>query len=113
MRSAFILAHLPQTPTPDVDYFSFAVKSGENIFVSCASAKYGSGLEGLKAEVLDSGGTVLAGGSATETFATGVIIQNLTPGAVGTYTVKLSTTGQDANVTGDWVRCGFHAGHSQ
>jgi hypothetical protein len=105
IRSAFVLATLPGGT--DVDYFSFTTNAGEAITIACGAASSGSGLVGLRAEIRDSTDTLVLG--ADEDPLDGIVVS--TPGAVaaGTYYMRLSATGQDAEVTSDFARCGAHA----
>ncbi len=104
-RSGFVLAHLDAAD--DVDYFSFDVAAGETLSVACGSAEGGSGVEGLTVSVRDGDDASVA--SMTETAPDGVFIEDAGVTEAGTYYLRLSKTGQDAEVTGDWVRCGVHA----
>jgi hypothetical protein len=101
---AFILATLSAT---DTDVFSFSPPAGVEMNVFCGSASSGSGLMGLRAELLGPDGTTVLG-SATETATEGAAIQMVavTMGGMPHY-VRLTATGQSAEVTGDWARCGL------
>lgn len=103
-NSGFLLAHL--TDVADVDHFSFAATADIQITVVCGSAENGSGVMGLEVQLLAPDGTT-AIATMTE-GATGLLIDSATPMGAGTHYVRLSKTGQSAEVTGDWVRCGVH-----
>jgi len=102
VRRGFILATLGDG---DTDHFSFELMDGEQINVFCGSATAGSGVQGLSATVLMADGTEVSGASGTETATDGIAIEEVTA-AAGTYVLRLTKTGQDAEVTGNWVRCG-------
>jgi len=102
VRRGFILARLGDG---DTDHFSFELMDGEQINVFCGSATAGSGVQGLTATVLMADGTEVGGATGTETAAEAIRITEVTA-AAGTYVLRLTKTGQDAEVTGDWVRCG-------
>jgi hypothetical protein len=97
-HAGYILSHLP---AGDVDMFSFSVAAGAMVNLYCGSLQEGSGVQGMKAELVNSGGTTVASG--VEDPMNGATVM-ATP-AAGTYYLKLSKTGQDPVVTGDWVRC--------
>lgn len=103
-RSGFLLAQLGDS---DTDYFSIDVIEGEHANVYCASRSAGSGVVDLTVTLMDStGATDLAHG--TETATEGAFIEDFALSAAGTYLVRLTKASQDAEVTGDWVRCGIH-----
>jgi hypothetical protein len=98
----FILATLPAS---DVDFFSFDVPAGRQIGVFCGAQSSGSGLRGLQVQLLGTDGTTVLG-MGTETATQGAAITRVTPTAPGTHYVRLTASAQDAEVAGDWVRCG-------
>lgn len=98
----FILAHLSAT---DVDMFSFDVPAGRQMNVFCGSASSGSGLQGLRVELLGEAGTTMLG-MGTETATEGASVTMVTVAAPGTHYIRISATGQDATVTGNFARCG-------
>ena len=100
----FILAQLSED---DVDYFSFDLAQGNNITVACGSASSGSGVQGLRAEIRDEDDQVIEGANETDE---GLYIRNVQGQAAGTYYLRLTATGFDAEVTGRYVRCGVHTG---
>ncbi len=101
-RRGFVLARVGDG---DTDHFSFDVMGTEQINVFCGSATAGSGVQGLTATVLDSTGAPVPMGAATETASVAIAIRELAV-SPGTYLLRLTKTGQDAAVTGTWVRCG-------
>jgi hypothetical protein len=104
-QQGFILAHL--STNTDVDYFSFPVVAGAlHLTIACGSAREGSGVQGLKFDFRNASDGVLA--SKTETLAADAVIQGVSAPAAGTFYLRLSKTGQDPTVTGDWIRCGVH-----
>ena len=105
LRRGFVLATLGDA---DTDFYSFDVMTGEAVSVFCGSRSSGSGVVGLQAAVLDSTGTTTVS-MGTETEIAGASIRDAaaTP---GTYVLRLTKTSQDAEVTGNWVRCGIAVG---
>ena len=103
-RSGFLLTHL-SSPT-DVDYYSFTVMGTEQVTLVCGSGSEGAGVTGLLAEIVDASDTVIA--METEMPPDGIALEDVMVSAEGTYYLKLTKTGQDAEVTGDFVRCGVH-----
>lgn len=101
-KVAYILAWLPVGDL--ADYFSFSVAAGEKVSVYCGSQSAGSGIMGLKAEVVNASDVTLA--QETESATQGIAIRDVSVGGAGTYYVKLTKAGQDAAVTGNWIRCG-------
>jgi hypothetical protein len=105
LRAGFILTELD--PIADQDHYNVMVQANETLTVACASASVGSGVEGLSVAVLDDMEAELA--SATEDPAEGLFIEDGGAVEAGTYTLRFSKTGQSADVTGTWVRCGVRA----
>jgi hypothetical protein len=107
-RNAFILTQL--TDTTDVDMFSFVVDAGEQVGIACGAETSGSGVRGLHIELQSATGTVIAMDDET-IVDEGALITPSTTTAVGegTFYARLSKTGQDAEVTSTWVRCGIRA----
>jgi hypothetical protein len=106
ISNGFILAELPDA---DVDHFSFAVEAGDVVSAFCGSRTAGSGVIDLTATITDVTG-VTELGSDTETATEAVAIEELDVGGAGTYLLRLEKDSQDAEVTGDWVRCGVAVG---
>ena len=104
--AGYVLARLG---ADDTDHFSFEVAAGDVVSVFCGSRPSGSGVQGLTATVLSADGLTTVG-TSTETATTGVEIEEATVAAAGTYVLRLTKTGQDPAVTGDWVRCGVVVG---
>ena len=102
----FVLSRL--SAPGDVDYYSFDTTAGQVIGVVCRSARGGSGVTGLTVSLRDGADAELA--MDVETATDNAVIMDYAPSAAGTFYLRLSKTGQDATVTGDWVRCGVHTG---
>ena len=102
-RADFILAHVPDG---DVDYFKVSPAANETLTVVCGSRTLGSGVQGLSVTLLDDLGATLATATETETEALRLEDQVVTSTSV---VVRLSKTGQAADVSGDYVRCGLFA----
>jgi hypothetical protein len=107
LNRAFVLAQLGED---DVDYYSFAVADGEVISVGCGSRSSGSGVMGLRAEIRDDSDAVI--GMALEAPPDGLFIDGsmTSPPGAGTYYLRLTKTGQDAEVASTYVRCGVATG---
>lgn len=96
----FVLATMG---TADVDHFAFSALES-SISVSCGSRSSGSGVLGLTVALLDAAdGSVLA--TQTETETANAFINAFAADA-GDFILRLTITGQDPEVTGNWVRCG-------
>ena len=104
----YVLAHLPDG---DVDYFSIPVTAGDQFKVNCGSTVIGSGVQGLTVSVRDASDTELH--TCTENFTDqgcklGVASgSTITVPTTGTYYMRLSKTGQVADVASNYVRCVF------
>ena len=103
-ENGFVLAQLAEG---DVDYYGFDVMAGRTLSIACGSRNSGSGVLDLTAELRDESDAVLAmdGETATENA---FIDAFAVPGA-GRYYLRISSSGQDPEVTGAWVRCGVTA----
>ena len=106
VKTGFIKAELLDG---DTNHYSIAVEAGEVVSVFCGSRTAGSGVIDLMAELTDSTGTTVID-SATETATEAVAIEEADVGGAGTFLLRLTKGGQDAEVTGDWVRCGVAVG---
>lgn len=102
-RAAFVLARLPDG---DVDYFSVVPAANETITVACGSRTAGSGVQGLTVQLQDAQGAEIA--SATEPADALALITDATVTSSVVF-IKLSKTGQDADLSADFVRCGIVA----
>lgn len=101
LRRGTILAEVPAL---DRDYFAFETMEGDWIDVICEGQSAGSGVRGLKAEILDAADAVL--GEATEAIATGLSIASVQAGEPGTHYLRVSSeTPDDADAAPAWVRC--------
>jgi hypothetical protein len=103
MGSFFVLAHLPDG---DVDYFRFQATAGQMLSVACTAHSSGSGVTGFRAEVRGPTDVPLSG--VTEPSAQTLSIGPLTVATSDTHYLRLSKTGQEAGINGDWARCGVH-----
>jgi len=104
-RSAFLLANL--ISDEDVDHFSLAPMAGEQLTAVCGSASSGSGVRGLTLSIHNAAGTMLT--SASESATESALVRDFAvPAGSSSLIVRLSKTSQDAEVTSDFVRCGFH-----
>ena len=101
LRRGTILAEVPAL---DRDYFAFETMAGDIVDVICEGESAGSGVRGLKAEILDAADTVL--GEATEVLTTGLSLAGVDAGEPGTHYLRLSSeTPEDADAAAAWVRC--------
>ena len=76
--------------------------------VVCGSRENGSGVQGARIEIRDEVDSFVAG--ADEDESDGIVLGTDAidiPGAGGTFFVRVSATGQDEDVSGNWVRCGI------
>jgi hypothetical protein len=94
----------------DIDYFSFYARSTDTITLTCQGARSGSGLQGLTVSVRDPTDAEITGGHAVETAAADLTLSGLTKPRAGMYYLRLTATGQDPTVTGDWAHCGLQLG---
>lgn len=102
-RRAFVLANLGMG---DVDYYSFDVMAMEQVTIACGAENSGSGVRGLSVELRDSADAVVAMASEMGGMNAFIEDQMVTPGM---HYLRLTKTGQDPEVTGDFVRCGVFA----
>lgn len=100
VRAAYILARLPEG---DVDYFSFDVLEMEKVDLVCAARFVGSGTRDLQVEVRDGSDSVIA--TVTEPADGTAFLEAVTVTSTGTHYLRLAPGAQDAEVTGDFVRC--------
>ncbi|MCC6872879.1 MAG: PPC domain-containing protein [Sandaracinaceae bacterium] len=110
VRRGYVLARLTDG---DVDHFAVDLMAGDEILVVCGSRTSGSGVTGLSLRLTNADGTMEIG-TDTETDTEAAVIGGdamnpLTVATGGTYVFRIQKTGQDAEVTGDWVRCGVAA----
>jgi hypothetical protein len=101
---------LDRLPHDDVDYFRFEPVKGEHVTVVCEAESVGSGVRGLRVEVLDPSNQSLAVG--TEDSTTDLLIESLPIDLTGTHYLRLSSEtpapndGQtSADVIEPWARC--------
>ncbi|MFO0548272.1 MAG: pre-peptidase C-terminal domain-containing protein [Polyangiaceae bacterium] len=90
----------------DVDHFLLDVLDAK-ISITCAGARMGSGLQNLKATVLNASNSMVIG-SASESISTDLLLQDAAVNGATQVVVKLEKSGQDATNTGTAYRCGFH-----
>jgi len=94
----------------DTDFYSLEVTdASEVVSIFCGSRTAGSGVVDLQAALTDSTGTTVIE-MATETATDGIAIQEASVSAAGTYLLRLTKGSQDAEVTGNWARCGVVVG---
>jgi hypothetical protein len=110
--SFFVMSHLPTLA--DVDYYKVDVAASTTLAVACGAARNGSGVQGLTVSIRDTSDIELRSG--VETSAEDLLVGGGTSSAnplnittAGTYYVKLTKTGQAADVTASWIRCGIHS----
>jgi len=100
----FVLAQLSEG---DVDYYSFDLAEGKAMTVACGSESSGSGVRGFRVELRNADDEVISG---TDENDEGAYIQQIAGQSAGTYYIRLSATGVDADVTSRFARCGVHTG---
>jgi hypothetical protein len=103
-RHGFLLFRL--TSTTDIDYASFSASPGDEVTIACTGARSGSGVVGLSVELRGPTDTVIT--SKTESLTEDLSIAGETLVASGSHYLRVAKTGQVAEVTGDFVRCGIH-----
>jgi hypothetical protein len=111
-NSTFVLGNID--PAGDVDYFAFDVVAGETLNLACGAARSGSGLVGARFAIHSAADAELQ--AETESPESDVIWSSypgasmapLTISANATYYLRVSATGQDADVLGKYYRCGIH-----
>lgn len=91
-------------PPGDVDYLGFDMTESGTVHAYCGAHGEGSGVLGLHVEVRDNADAVLA--EADESIGP---IRDLALPGPGRYWVRLSATGQDPEIVGNYVRCGLSA----
>jgi hypothetical protein len=100
----------------DVDWWKFPVHANDNISVACGAARSGSGLVGATFAAYSNETTQVQTETETEdadvywTDATTPLASKpgLTVAADGVYYFKVSATGQKADVSSNFYRCGIH-----
>ncbi|MCO4745120.1 MAG: pre-peptidase C-terminal domain-containing protein [Proteobacteria bacterium] len=98
----------------DVDWYSVdastaaGVTTGMTVSVACSSATMGSGVEGLRAELLDSNASTVLG-SATESADQQSFFGDVAlPSSPTQLFLRVSATGQSQTVAGTHYQCGVH-----
>jgi hypothetical protein len=104
-RGYFVLAHVGAT---DVDYFGFSVNAGEEISVSCGAARSGSGIRWLQASLRNASDAALTGATATDSLSQELRLADVATTGAGTYYLRLQSSGQAADVVGDFARCAVY-----
>lgn len=96
----------------DTDHFSIAIPSGlteKKISVACGAERLGSGVTGLKAELLNPADSNAVVGSAVESASKSLLIDALAlPQGAPKLVVKITGAGQAADVSSSFYRCGVH-----
>jgi hypothetical protein len=95
----------------DVDHFSLAVPAtdADQISVACGAQRSGSGLRGLKVELLDDTGAAISGATQTETADKDLLIEDIVvPTGKTKLIVKLTATSQATDTSSTFYRCGAH-----
>lgn len=103
--AAFLLSRLDGAD--DIDYWRVTVDAGDGLQVVCGSRENGSGLQNMRIEVRDDADGFVAG--ADEREASGIVLDAEAigiPAAGGDFYLRFSATGQDEDVSGNWIRCG-------
>jgi hypothetical protein len=99
------------TPT-DTDHFSVAIPSGlteKKISIACGAERLGSGVTGLKAELLNPADANAVVASATESATKNLLIDAVAlPQGASKLLVKVTGAAQTADVSSSFYRCGIH-----
>jgi hypothetical protein len=113
LGSGYVLGYID--PDGDVDYFMFNADTDNILRLACGASRSGSGLEGATFAIHDSSDNEIQaeteGDSADVYWASDNDFASmdsvaLTPGE--DYYLRVSATGQDANVSSNYYRCGLH-----
>jgi hypothetical protein len=104
-RGYYVLAHVSSA---DVDYFSFSVLTGEAVSVSCGAARSGSGIRWLQASLRNTSDAALTGATVTDSLSQELRLSNVATGGAGTFYLRLQSSGQAADVVGDFARCAVY-----
>jgi hypothetical protein len=89
--------------------FDVPMAMKDTISVACGGQRSGSGVRGLKAELLNEAEAAIPGGSSTETATDDLLIQNVAVPAGDTLLhLRVSAASQATDVTSDFYRCGIH-----
>jgi hypothetical protein len=100
--SGFITAELD---VGDVDYFSFAVASGQHVSIECGAESVGSGVRDLEIELRDDADATVD--QADEQPAASAVVEaDIDENA--TYALRLAAGTPSAAVISRFVRCGVH-----
>ena len=90
----------------DVDYYSVAVPAtGIKAKVLCQAQRIGSGLRGFKFTLMQTDGTEVTDGTATEKLSADLWLDRSIPRGVNTLILKVEAASQDPNVSGTYYRC--------
>jgi hypothetical protein len=102
-------------PTGDVDYFEFAAVAGETINLACGAARSGSGLVSARFAIHSAADAELQFEVENPAYDIywgpaeyGASMDPITVTADATYYLRVSATGQDAEVLGKYYRCGIY-----
>jgi hypothetical protein len=105
VRRGLLLATLPRAD--DVDYFGVRAAIGGWVQVLCEAESGGSLVRGLRAQLEDAEGRVLA--SAIETFGANLELEVEALASADLFLRLASETAQQAEPRAAWVRCGLSA----
>lgn len=101
----------------DVDHFVINGTPGGfdpatwTVAISCAGERYGSGVRGLTAELLEAAApyTAVTGGQGTETASDSIYLPDITvPAGQSQFIVKMSSDVPSSTVMGRFYMCGYH-----
>jgi hypothetical protein len=92
---------LAAVPAGDVDYFEVPAKNARSVFVGCEGEPMGSGVRGLKVELLDPTGRVL---NDAQEGKDGLEFTTALTRSLPHY-VRLSSTQTPSELIAPWVRC--------
>jgi len=106
--SYFIEGNLPENDT-DIFMFDVPASINDTISVACGGQRSGSGVRGLKAEVLSESENAVVGGSSTESATQDLYVQAASvPSGDKLLYVRITASSQASDVTSNFYRCGLH-----
>ena len=98
----------------DTDYWQVTGQAGGHINLACRAARAGSGLDGMTVAIHDASDTELQVETEVDTqnvywgTSSSASMSEIASTTATNYYLKVTATGQDANVSSSFYRCGIH-----